>query len=236
MKMQILYMMASIIGGTIAGSFLNVAVSRRDWYKGRSRCDSCGKELKWYDLIPILSYVLLLGKCRYCKTKISPSHFFSEIMGGIIGWTMYFVIHKYTQQHSWDYSVHNVCTYLLPMLITLVVLGYESIHDINSKTTATIPIYLAMGIIICLKLYDLGLRFEPTYVISVSFIYGMYVLVCMSLSVLAKKYIGAGDLDVYCLITLTAPIYGMILLIASLGVFVKKSLCATGVRRIAKCG
>ena len=72
----------AMIAGCCIGSFLNVVFSRSDWYKGRSRCDACGYILKWYDLIPIVSYLILRGRCRKCKTKIAPSHFISELMMG----------------------------------------------------------------------------------------------------------------------------------------------------------
>lgn len=61
--------------GTAIGSFLNVLIDRlpRDEsvLEGRSYCETCKKELLWNDLIPILSFLMLQGKCRYCKTTLS---------------------------------------------------------------------------------------------------------------------------------------------------------------------
>lgn len=60
--------------GTAVGSFLNV-VSRRllrgEPVRGRSHCESCGKMLSGVDLIPLLSFFLLRGRCRYCEAKLS---------------------------------------------------------------------------------------------------------------------------------------------------------------------
>lgn len=60
--------------GACAGSFAACVVDRlhtkRDWVKGRSECDDCHHPLKPLDLIPILSWVCLQGKCRYCKKPI----------------------------------------------------------------------------------------------------------------------------------------------------------------------
>ena len=78
---MILYILMFITGACI-GSFINVIFSRHDWFHGRSRCDSCGYTLKWYDMIPLVSYVFLLGKCRKCKKKIDSSHFISELIMG----------------------------------------------------------------------------------------------------------------------------------------------------------
>jgi prepilin signal peptidase PulO-like enzyme (type II secretory pathway) len=63
----------SIIGGLIYGSFLNALLWRLPEGKGmggRSMCRSCGHTLAWYDLVPVLSFILLSGKCRYCRETI----------------------------------------------------------------------------------------------------------------------------------------------------------------------
>ena len=69
--------------GACLGSFFLVVGKRlpinEDVLFSRSRCDKCKKELKWYDLIPIFSYVFLKGKCRYCGEKISPLNLIVEI-------------------------------------------------------------------------------------------------------------------------------------------------------------
>ncbi len=74
--------------GAIIGSFLNVVVMRsiegRDWVKGRSECDSCHHILSWYDNIPLLSYVWLKGRCRYCGAKIPLQHPIMELLVGLL--------------------------------------------------------------------------------------------------------------------------------------------------------
>ena len=73
--------------GACLGSFFLVVGKRlpinEDVLFSRSRCDKCKKELKWYDLIPIFSYVFLKGKCRYCGEKISPLNLIVEIFMGL---------------------------------------------------------------------------------------------------------------------------------------------------------
>jgi len=72
----ILILIPLFLLGTAVGSFLNV-VSRRllrgdpDVVSGRSRCESCGKTLSGIDLIPLLSFFLLRGRCHYCGEKLS---------------------------------------------------------------------------------------------------------------------------------------------------------------------
>ncbi|MCK4601126.1 MAG: prepilin peptidase, partial [Phycisphaerae bacterium] len=68
--------------GTCIGSFLNVVIYRLP--RGESivfpgsHCPSCGRKIKWYDNIPLLSYLLLLGRCRFCKIRISPRYLVIE--------------------------------------------------------------------------------------------------------------------------------------------------------------
>ena len=73
--------------GACLGSFFLVVGKRlpinEDVLFSRSRCDKCKKELKWYDLIPIFSYVFLKGKCRYCGEKISSLNLIVEIVMGL---------------------------------------------------------------------------------------------------------------------------------------------------------
>lgn len=64
--------------GLIIGSFLNVIVLRFDDFQsilvGRSHCPNCKRKLPWYELIPVLSYIGLMGKCRDCKKTISAQY------------------------------------------------------------------------------------------------------------------------------------------------------------------
>jgi len=71
--------------GLIIGSFLNVVVLRRgvSTLGGRSHCMSCGHQLFWYDTVPLLSYALLGGRCRYCRARISPQYPLVELFTGL---------------------------------------------------------------------------------------------------------------------------------------------------------
>ncbi|MEK7450902.1 MAG: prepilin peptidase [Patescibacteria group bacterium] len=73
--MNSLFTFYILIIGLLIGSFLNVLIDRipkrRSFIKGRSYCDSCKKTLKWYDLVPVFSFIFLQGKCRQCRFPIS---------------------------------------------------------------------------------------------------------------------------------------------------------------------
>jgi len=70
------YIVAGVFG-LLIGSFLNVCIL--SWGKEppesvlrpRSRCPKCGNQIAWYDNIPVISWLILLGKCRHCKQRIS---------------------------------------------------------------------------------------------------------------------------------------------------------------------
>lgn len=83
----ILYVFMFAIGATL-GSFYTLAVYRipikQDITHKRSYCPKCNHRLNFLDLIPILSYIFLGGKCRYCKNKIRPRYLILEISSGLV--------------------------------------------------------------------------------------------------------------------------------------------------------
>jgi leader peptidase (prepilin peptidase)/N-methyltransferase len=74
--------------GCCVGSFLNVVIYRvpreKSLVKPASACPSCGKHIHFYDNIPLFSWLFLGGKCRYCKTGISPRYFVIELLTGLV--------------------------------------------------------------------------------------------------------------------------------------------------------
>ncbi len=74
--------------GTIIGSFLNVVVLRYNtglsYITGKSKCFSCSKDLHWYELIPLFSFLMLSGKCLKCNSKISYQYPLVEFITGVI--------------------------------------------------------------------------------------------------------------------------------------------------------
>lgn len=90
-----LYLLIAIIYGVIIGSFLNVCIYRIPKNESivvrRSHCMSCGKQIKWYDLVPLISFLILRGKCRYCKAKLSWQYPAIEALNGILYGTIVLV-------------------------------------------------------------------------------------------------------------------------------------------------
>lgn len=77
----------ALIFGTAIGSFLNVLIwrlPREESIQGRSHCPHCNHQLKWIDLIPLLSILLQRGRCRYCQKPVSFRYPTIEIVTGVL--------------------------------------------------------------------------------------------------------------------------------------------------------
>lgn len=78
----------AFIFGAIFASFITCTAWRvvrgEDWMLGHSHCDTCGHELSTADLFPVISYIALKGKCRYCGSKVPPRDLIFEIILGLL--------------------------------------------------------------------------------------------------------------------------------------------------------
>lgn len=120
--------------GIVIGSFLNVCIYRipkkEDIVKINSHCMSCNYNLKWYDLIPLFSYIFLGGRCRKCKTKISIQYPLIEGLNGILyvlivavnGFTIESLLYCLMFSALVTLSVIDFRTYEIPFGINLFIL------------------------------------------------------------------------------------------------------------------
>ncbi|MGP8160957.1 MAG: prepilin peptidase [Candidatus Dormibacteria bacterium] len=75
------------LAGAVVGSFAGV-VRSRGWggaLHGRSRCDACHRQLRWYELVPFASYALQGGRCRTCRSPIGRAALIVELVGAVLG-------------------------------------------------------------------------------------------------------------------------------------------------------
>ncbi|MBR9988775.1 MAG: prepilin peptidase, partial [Gemmatimonadetes bacterium] len=83
----LLWLFAGIVGAAI-GSFLNVCIYRwpaeQSVVRPPSRCPSCEHQLAWYDNVPVLGWILLRGRCRYCGTGVSAQYPLIELATALI--------------------------------------------------------------------------------------------------------------------------------------------------------
>lgn len=86
--MGIYYLVLVVIAGLVFGSFLNVCIYRiprkESVVFGRSHCTNCGSTLAPFDMIPVFSFLILKGRCRQCKSRISPVYPVVEALNALI--------------------------------------------------------------------------------------------------------------------------------------------------------
>jgi leader peptidase (prepilin peptidase) / N-methyltransferase len=98
-----IYLFFTFVMGLIVGSFLNVLILRlpkEESVGGRSHCNHCKHELGPLELVPLFSYIFLLGKCRHCKRSFSPRYFTIELVTGLL-FTLAFAYFNPVDLVSW---------------------------------------------------------------------------------------------------------------------------------------
>ena len=122
------YVLSGILGLCV-GSFLNVVIYRvpngMNLAKPDSHCTTCDYSLKWYDNIPVLSYIMLGGKCRKCGQRISPRYMIVEIVNAIL-WLL--SVHLFWEQNP-VYAV--LCAIILSTLICIFFIDLEHLLIFN---------------------------------------------------------------------------------------------------------
>jgi len=93
MTLETYFAVLSFIFGAIIGSFLNVCICRMPRAESvvspPSHCPGCNYRIRWYDNIPLLSYLLLRGKCRGCGSPISLQYPLVELLNGVLTLALY---------------------------------------------------------------------------------------------------------------------------------------------------
>lgn len=141
MLLDIFFITEAIILGLVMGSFTNVMIYRIPakkslWYPP-STCGNCNSRIKWYDNIPVVSYLLLGGKCRKCKSKISIQYPLIEALCGLIFAVIYLVM--------------GVSLDFLFLGVVSIILVSISVIDLKSMT---IPNGLVISLVIVGVLYS----------------------------------------------------------------------------------
>jgi leader peptidase (prepilin peptidase)/N-methyltransferase len=138
----ILYLIIFLYG-IIIGSFLNVCIYRIPKQESivvvRSHCMSCGYQLKWYDLVPLFSWIFLGGKCRKCGEKISVQYPLIEALNGglyilifaVCGWSIETLLYCLLASALIVLSVIDFRTYEIPVGINYFILALGLVRVIT---------------------------------------------------------------------------------------------------------
>jgi len=142
------YAILSFIFSAVVGSFLNVCIYRIPLLQSiaypPSHCPSCNKGIKWYDNIPLVSYIILRGRCRHCHTHIPFRYFFVELITGILGLFLYL---------KYGLSIHMLIFFIFSCFLivgSFIDLSFMIIPDKISITLIVLGIassYFTIGIL-----------------------------------------------------------------------------------------
>jgi len=117
-----------VVLGLLVGSFTNVVIARvpkrQSVVKPRSRCPSCGQQLRWHDNIPVLSYLWLRGRCGFCKVPISVRYPVIELMVALL-----FVATKLKFGLGWALLLRDWPWVTMLVAITFIDLEHRIIPD-----------------------------------------------------------------------------------------------------------
>ena len=192
--MKAYYYIMFFIIGTIFGSFYNVVGSRipkgESINKPGSHCEYCNHSLKWYELIPILSFIFLKGKCKNCHKKLSFFYPFSELATGLLFLISY---------HSFGFS--------LDLIISLTLVSTFIIVIISDLTYLIIPdrfIVIPSIIVFIITFIQKGLinsLIQIGYGI-IAFIF-MYLVMLLGNKLFKKESLGGADIKLMFLVGLT---------------------------------
>ena len=180
--------------GAIFGSFYLVfgirAPIHENFIFSRSRCDDCKHELIWYELIPIISFLMQRGRCNYCGKKISINHLFMEIITGIL-----FLIGYLYFNFTLKYII-----YLVIISVALIIF----VSDIKYMIILDSPLIIGSIIIFIVRYFELGLKNTlASCIYGIALFIIMYLIKILGDKMFKKESLGGGDIKLCFLIGLT---------------------------------
>jgi leader peptidase (prepilin peptidase)/N-methyltransferase len=190
----IIFLITLFVVGACVGSFLNVAIYRIPLENiniispKRSFCPNCKAKIKFYHNIPLLSYILLLGKCAYCKAKISFNYFSVELLSALL-----FVL----------VFLHFKAINLESIVFLLICLNLILLSFIDFKLKA-VPDYLLVSIIIFALiigdisnfLFFMGGAFLLDFMVTF-YVQNIKYAITKNKELLDTKALGEGDMPIF---------------------------------------
>ena len=199
-----LYLILFYIFGAIISSFLCVVGIRlpkkENFVKGKSKCDVCNKELKFYELIPIFSYLFLGGRCKKCKNQISILIPICEIIGGLLASISFY---------RFGFSVELVFALLIASLFLIVLVTDVSYFIIPDEIILVYSVFFLV-----LQLANGGVRNSLYHLcVAVFLFFVMYLTMLLGEFLFKKESLGGGDVKLLFLFGLVLDPFGGVLTI-----------------------
>lgn len=183
--METYFLILFFILGAIMGSFYHVVATRlsndESIIRPGSHCPKCNHPLSWYENIPILSYMLLKGKCKNCHSKIPISYWIVEVVTGLLFSVCY---------HSFGFSVD-----LLVALVFVSSLIIVIVSDIEYMIILDEVLMVATLIIILIYIFGVSLEQAAYHIYAgVGAFLVMYVIKILGDKAFKKESLGGGDI------------------------------------------
>ena len=179
--------------GTIIGSFLNVVIFRFNTersFSGRSGCMTCQNKLCWYELIPLISFFTLKGRCRNCKAKISIQYPIVELISGLVFAGLFLKFQDIFYINTFVFSV-SYAYYAVMFSLLLVIAVYDFKHKIIPDTLS-----LVFGVVTFIGLFFFSnFLFFPHIPSVLEFLSGILLALPFAFIWLISKgtWMGLGD-------------------------------------------
>lgn len=173
------------IFGSIMGSFLNVLAVRLSNNESilwpSSHCHNCQHKLRWYELIPVISYIIQKGKSRCCSTRIPISYLLVEVITGILYCVSY---------HSFEFSYDFIISLVFISSLMVVI-----VSDIEYMIILDEVIAVGSILIIILSLIFFGLDYTTHKIIAGILAFGsMFMIKLIGDKIFKKESMGGGDI------------------------------------------
>ena len=208
--MNIILYIIIFIMGSVFGSFLTLATYRiplnEDITHKHSYCPKCNHKLGFLDMIPILSYLCIRGRCRYCKAKISPRYFIIEILCGLS-----FVLLALTVEiNVFEININVILNFILGALyivflfliagidiehhyidkrvlvygiaVIFFYLIYEFIYGTYFNINRVVIYFIIIMIVLILNTYEIKKKGKDSYAINI-------ILLCLIMTLFAYEWV-----------------------------------------------
>ena len=185
MILDIYIMVLLFILGLVMGSFFSVVGTRvpkkESIIKPRSHCENCNHILKWYELIPVFSYVIQRGRCTKCKTKLSLSYPLIEILNGFL--------------YSLSYALYGFSYEMMAFIIISSILILIFVSDFKYMIILDEPLIIGSILILGLKLYYFGFETFTKSIFSglIMFIFMLFIKLVGD-KAFKRESLGGGDI------------------------------------------
>ena len=179
------YLIFFFLFGSIMGSFYYVVGTRlpkhESLIKPRSHCTYCNHVLKWYELIPIASFLFLRGKCLSCKKKLSKEYLIYELFTGLL-----FIISYWKYGFSYEFLVSLI---LASLLVLIFITDFKYMIILDS------PLIISAILLFTLRFYFFGIENA-----LINILYGFLIFLLMlfigyiGTAFFKREALGGGDI------------------------------------------